>query len=83
MKTKIAILALLALAACGKSETKTAEDEINDSTTPLHLLQPDYKTPYGQLNPDSVKADIDRVFNYIESVTPAKMTDGTYRVTPV
>lgn len=86
MKTKIAILALLALTACGKSETKTAEEEINDSTTPLHLLQPDYKTPYGQLNPDSVKADIDRVFNYIESVTPAKMTDGkvnqgTYRLT--
>ena len=86
MKTKIALLALLALSACGKSETKTAEEEINDSTTPLHLLQPDYKTPYGQLNPDSVKADIDRVFNYIESVTPAKMTDGkvnqgTYRLT--
>ena len=86
MKTKIALLALLALAACGKSETKTVEEEINDSTTPLHLLQPDYKTPYGQLNPDSVKADIDRVFNYIESVTPAKMTDGkvnqgTYRLT--
>ena len=86
MKTKIAILTLLALAACGKSETKTAEEEINDSTTPLHLLQPDYKTPYGQLNPDSVKADIDRVFNYIEGVTPAKMTDGkvnqgTYRLT--
>ena len=86
MKTKVAILTLLALAACGKSETKTAEEEINDSTTPLHLLQPDYKTPYGQLNPDSVKADIDRVFNYIEGVTPAKMTDGkvnqgTYRLT--
>lgn len=80
------ILALIALTACGKSETKTAEEEINDSTTPLHLLQPDYKTPYGQLNPDSVKADIDRVFDYIESVTPAKMTDGkvnqgTYRLT--
>lgn len=87
MKTnKIVILALIALTACGKSETKTAEEEINDSTTPLHLLQPDYKTPYGQLNPDSVKADIDRVFDYIESVTPAKMTDGkvnqgTYRLT--
>ncbi|MDE5870816.1 MAG: glycoside hydrolase family 88 protein [Muribaculaceae bacterium] len=86
MKTKLAILALMALTACGKSETKTAEEEINDSTTPLHLLQPDYKTPYGQLNPDSVKADVDRVFNYIESVTPAKMTDGkvnqgTYRLT--
>ncbi|MDE6379944.1 MAG: glycoside hydrolase family 88 protein [Muribaculaceae bacterium] len=86
MKTKIAMLALLALAACSKGEQKTAEVEINDSTTPLHLLQPDYKTPYGQLNPDSVKADIDRVFSYIESVTPAKMTDGkvnqgTYRLT--
>ncbi len=87
MKNKsIAIIAILALAACGKNDTKPAEDEINDSTTPLHLLQPDYKTPYGQLNPDSVKADIDRVFNYIESVTPAKMTDGkvnqgTYRLT--
>lgn len=87
MKTnKIAILAFIVLAACGKNETNTTEQEINDSTTPLHLLQPDYRTPYGQLNPDSVKSDIDRVFNYIESVTPAKMTDGkvnqgTYRLT--
>ena len=63
-----------------------AEEEINDSTTPLHLLQPDYTTPYGQLTSDSVKADIDRVFAYIDAVTPAKMTDGkvnpgTYRLT--
>lgn len=84
--TKIAVLTLIALTACGKSQSDNSDREINDSTTPLHLLQPDYKTPYGQLNPDSVKADIDRVFNYIESVTPAKMTDGkvnqgTYRLT--
>ena len=87
MKNKsFAILALIALCACGKTDQKGEEQEINDSTTPLHLLKPDYKTPYGQLNPDSVKADIDRVFNYIEEVTPAKMTDGkvnqgTYRLT--
>ncbi len=87
MKNKnLAILAIIALTACGKSEQKATEQEINDSTTPLHLLQPDYKTPYGQLNPDSVKADIDRVFAYIEEATPAKMTDGkvnqgTYRLT--
>lgn len=82
----LAIFGLLALVACGKSDQKSADQEINDSTTPLHLLQPDYKTPYGQLNPDSVKADIDRVFAYIDEVTPAKMTDGkvnqgTYRLT--
>lgn len=78
--------AALALASCTAKQDKVAEEEINDSTTPLHLLQPDYTTPYGQLTSDSVKADIDRVFAYIDAVTPAKMTDGkvnpgTYRLT--
>lgn len=85
LNTGIAAASLITLSACGKTEEKQ-EQEINDSTTPLHLLQPDYKTPYGQLSPDSVKADIDRVFAYIDEVTPAKMTDGkvnqgTYRLT--
>ncbi len=86
MKTPIIALAVLfTLASCANKE-QTAQDEINDSTTPLHLLQPDYKTPYGQLNPDSVKADIDQVFAYIDKSTPAKMTEGkvnqgTYRLT--
>lgn len=81
-------LAGIALVSCGSDDKAkgNAEDEINDSTTPLHLLKPDYKTPYGQLTADSVKADIDRVFAYIDEVTPAKMTDGkvnqgTYRLT--
>ena len=78
--------AALALVSCTAKQDKVAEEEINDSTTPLHLLQPDYTTPYGQLTPDPVKADIDRVFAYIDAVTPAKMTDGkvnpgTYRLT--
>lgn len=78
--------AALALVSCTAKQDKVAEEEINDSTTPLHLLQPDYTTPYGQLTSDSVKADIDRVFAYIDAVTPAKMTDGkvnpgTYRLT--
>lgn len=66
--------ALVMLAAC--SQQKPAEQEINDSTTPLHLLQPDYKTPYGQLDPTEVKATIDRVFAYIDSVTPAVLVDS-------
>lgn len=78
--------AALALVSCTAKQDKVVEEEINDSTTPLHLLQPDYTTPYGQLTSDSVKADIDRVFAYIDAVTPAKMTDGkvnpgTYRLT--
>ena len=72
--------------SCSDKKSVEQEEEINDSTTPLHLLKPDYKTPYGQLSADSVKADIDRVFVYIDEVTPAKMTDGkvnpgTYRLT--
>lgn len=79
-------LAALALASCSQKQDAAEEVEINDSTTPLHLLQPDYKTPYGKLSADTVKADIDRVFTYIDAVTPAKMTDGkvnqgTYRLT--
>lgn len=76
----------MALASCSQKQDAAEEVEINDSTTPLHLLQPDYKTPYGKLSADTVKADIDRVFAYIDAVTPAKMTDGkvnqgTYRLT--
>lgn len=66
----------VALAACSCSDGggKKAE-EINDSTTPLHLLQPDYTTPYGALDTDSVRATVDRVFAYIDRVTPAKVVD--------
>ncbi|MDE6178931.1 MAG: glycoside hydrolase family 88 protein [Duncaniella sp.] len=66
----------LLLAGCAGRTSETAVEEINDSTTPLHLLQPDYKTPYGQLSPDTVKADVDRIFGYISSVTPARIVDA-------
>ena len=49
--------------------------EINDNTTPLHLLQPDYKVPYGSLKAEEVKSVMDRVFHYIDSLTPAKVFD--------
>lgn len=74
-KFVIAFSSLLLLASCANKDNSEA-GEINDSTTPLHLLQPDYKTPYGRLAPDSVKMIMDRVFAYIDEATPAKMTDG-------
>lgn len=46
------------------------EAEVNDSTTPLHLLKPDYKVPYGELTADAVKADLNRVFDYLSSEQP-------------
>ncbi len=48
---------------------------VNDSNTPLHLLQPAYQGTYGDLTPRQVKKDIDRVFAYIDKETPARVVD--------
>lgn len=50
---------------------KKAVKEINDSNTPLHLLAPDYKVPYGELQAESVKTSLDRVLSYLDKETPA------------
>ena len=42
----------------------------NDVNTPLHALQPDYNIPYGQTKPGDVKAVLDKVFTYLDAVTP-------------
>lgn len=51
------------------------EKQATDVTTPLHLLQPDYPVPYEVPKVDEVKAVLDRVFNYLNEVTPAKVVD--------
>lgn len=45
----------------------------NDSNTPLHLLQPDYPVPYGAPDTAGVKTMLDRVYTYLDGVTPAKL----------
>jgi rhamnogalacturonan endolyase len=47
----------------------------NDSNTPLHLLKPAYRIPYGELAVGEVKASIDRVLRYLEQNTPARVVD--------
>ena len=56
------------LAAC-TSHMTTDESELNDANTPLHLLQPDYDTPYEIPQADSVKATMDRILNYVDTTT--------------
>ena len=60
----ITIALLLATLPVGAQKKKTV---VNDSNTPLHLLQPAYQGTYGDLSPEQVKKDIDRVFAYIRS----------------
>ena len=61
------LLAGLSLAVCAQQKPVTA----NDVTTPLHLLQPDYPTPYGAASIPQIKSVLDRVFVYLDNNTPA------------
>lgn len=47
----------------------------NDSTTPLHLLKPDYPVPYGQPNVEGVTAVLRRIHTYLEANTPTQLVD--------
>jgi len=51
--------------------------QVNDSNTPLHLLQPDYPHAYGKADVKSVKADLDRILAYLDTVTPVQVLDKT------
>ena len=68
----ITVAALLVALPAVAQKKKTV---VNDSNTPLHLLQPAYQGTYGDLSPEQVKKDIDRVFNYIDKETPARVVD--------
>ena len=49
----------------------------NDSNTPLHLLQPAYKVPYGVPTEASIKQILDRIWTYLDQETPAVVIDRT------
>lgn len=49
----------------------------NDSNTPLHALQPEYKVPYGGTTPEKVKQTLDRVYHYLSEVTPPNIVNAT------
>lgn len=49
------------------------KEKINDFNTPLHLISPDYKIPYGELNESDIKQSLDKILNHLEKNTPAKV----------
>ena len=52
-----------------------AQRPANDVTTPLHALQPDYPVPYGAMSEQDIKKVLDRVYNYLDAVTPAQIVN--------
>lgn len=55
--------------------TSGYSQKVTDSSTPLHLLQPDYETPYGTPDVKGIKEVLDRVFDYLETSTPPTLVD--------
>ena len=68
-------LSILTLAFLGTLSSVQAQ--ANDATTPLHLLQPDYPTPYGPPKKDSVKSVLDRVYTFLEKNSASKIINAT------
>jgi rhamnogalacturonyl hydrolase YesR len=66
---------MIALMTCSGAYAQKKKEAVNDSNTPLHLLQPDYNVPYGTMTVEEVKADMDRILRYLESSTPTRVVD--------
>jgi unsaturated rhamnogalacturonyl hydrolase len=66
---------LLTFIFLGMINAQTQNRSVNDATTPLYMLQPEYPTPYGIPAIDSVKAVLNKVYAYLHRVTPAKVID--------
>ncbi|MCH7412329.1 glycoside hydrolase family 88 protein [Belliella sp. R4-6] len=52
-----------------------AQNQITDSNTPLHLLQPDYPIPYGVTKINDIESVLEKVYLYLNEVTPARLVD--------
>ena len=84
----IACALLTGVCACGPQPAAEEEAQVvqNDSNTPLHLLQPDYKIPYGVPAKEDVKACLDRILKFVDAETPwqpdeeGKIPTGAFRL---
>jgi unsaturated rhamnogalacturonyl hydrolase len=72
-RTTLLLLSFISLPALLQAQQPAKP--ANDVTAPLHALQPDYPVPYGAMNEQDIKKVLDKVFNYLDAVTPPVMTN--------
>jgi rhamnogalacturonyl hydrolase YesR len=73
------IIALLLPAVSSYGQSTPSKN--NDATAPLHLLKPAYATPYGETKQADVKAVLNKVYHYLDEVTPYQLIDKSNRQT--
>ena len=54
---------------------QATNQKVTDTNTPLHLIQPDYPVPYGPPKSGDIISVLNRIYNYLDASTPAKMID--------
>jgi len=64
---------LLSVIVISLSASAQQVQPATDATAPLHALQPDYPVPYGVMNQQDIKKVMDKVYDYLDAVTPAQM----------
>lgn len=57
-------------------QAKSRKTVQNDFNTPLHLLQADYKLPYGIPQQKDIQSVLERVLVFLEESTPTQVLDG-------
>ncbi len=63
---RITLTTILIFTACLGLQAQ----KVNDSTSPLHLMKPDYDTPYGKPDVKSITKVLDQLYNYLDKSTP-------------
>jgi unsaturated rhamnogalacturonyl hydrolase len=69
---------IITLFAFGISTAINAQK--NDATAPLHLMQPDYPTPYVIPQKEDIKVVLDRVYNFLDKNSASKIVDANTKV---
>lgn len=69
------MITLIAVLFTSLSISAQSNKDQKDGNTPLHMLQPDYPTQYGKTTLADIKQVLDRVHQYLEETTPAKLVD--------
>ena len=70
----LAVLILLPVFAIAQNQPAKPQ---NDASAPLHLMQPDYVTPYNVPTAVEITKVLDRVYNYLEATTPTQLIDAS------
>ena len=70
MPRHLLLLLPLLLFACQNKQEVSKPLEANDTNTPLHLVQPDYPTPYGIPDTSLIISKLQNIHEYLAGVTP-------------